>query len=561
MSSNGHVGLADNESMILDTNDSPKSSCLPNGRGNRCSMFDCSEMGRDLRQRWKSPKYRDIVAKYLMKLSNTTVTVSQKSDNGKYSSEAGDQQKPDQISELQKLVVSEVENLKRDIPEKPWHDIIKFVSFDLPINNTQILHWIDSLIEEAKVDNNESKSKQSPNDSELPAAVCENREAARKHILSTFSDNMRDHENIQEYMNDIILPFRRFFMSSVIYSVLKNLDQSSDLQSSLSSDETLPSITPPKGIFNEARVYPRHIHAAQHAKDLAAVLFIESMIPHKVDMLYRYVLDDLLSGDASLLILGEMDVVSEKDSDGTITSMLKRKNTESIQSRVFNIAIPNISNYAQYHLIYLDRGSDWDDVTFIKAMLHIAHEGLAFAQYDIGVCFIILNEVDVGMEWLEKAANCGHSKAMVHLARQHLTIFFDADKIINSADETKLGINTGSIKGYTALKTNEEKRYALMKYHLKRCQEWLEKLSESNWDNETLTNDIPEGNLLKAVIEKNAIPLLYKCSSVVKKTNIRDKSFFFEIVAIVCTVVVVAFFFFSLSVLRSMNGSKSLFVW
>lgn len=325
-----------------------------------------------------------------------------------------------------------------------------------------------------------------------------------------------------------------------------------------------------------------HHHAALHAKDLATVHHIDTLTPTNPVGLYQFV-HAAVGGNADNIIIGDglgtpgtveriqpgttsMADIAGTTTPGRLITMLKRATNKSKAVPTTSApssslgkgaappaavatggSIPFQSRYAQYHLIYLDDSMDWDDTTFIAAMMPLAESGLAHAQYDMGMCFLSLRETDEACSWLERACKYGHSKAALTLARLHLSMAFEADTIVDknpsdksqevldaakvppkkkddptttsgaslsqiapnaAASRNKLTMNSGgAINGFAKM-DRETKIRQLTHFHVSKALLWLKKLSQCNWDADTVFKDIPDGEALKAMIERDATALI-----------------------------------------------------
>ena len=349
----------------------------------------------------------------------------------------------------------------------------------------------------------------------------------------------------------------------------------SALEASAISSSTSESLPQKKRV---PTTFACHHHAALHAKDLATVHHIDSLTPTNPVGLYQFV-HAAVGGNADNIIIGDglgtpgtvkriqpgttsMADIAGTTTPGRLITMLKRATNKSKGAVPTSAAAPSSglgkggsdaastggipfqSRYAQYHLIYLDDSMDWDDTTFIAAMMPLAESGLAHAQYDMGMCFLSLRETDEACSWLERACKYGHSKAALTLARLHLSMAFEADTIVDknpsdksqevldaakvpkkdtnttsaaslaqiapnaAASRNKLTINSGgAINGFAKMDRDTKIRQ-LTHFHVSKALLWLKKLSQCNWDADTVFKDIPDGEALKAMIERDATALI-----------------------------------------------------
>lgn len=261
------------------------------------------------------------------------------------------------LNMLQVEISEAVAQMKKNLPPKPWHDTIRFVSFDLPKTPGEFFLWMQSF-----------------------ANHTECSEAAVAALLESVPA-MKAHPETKMYMEKMILPFRSFFMAHIVVAVLRLRDAekpvadikktpsqlSSELEQEIASIEATTAA--------EAPVYASTRHAALHALDEADVRYIESLLPDNIRGLEQH-----------------------------IRNMKK---------------LGVCTRYAQYHANYISSTDATDDAEWIAAMTPLAEAGLAHAQFDVGICHFALGNFKEGAAWLERCAKQQHTKAMLELGRYH----------------------------------------------------------------------------------------------------------------------------------------------
>ena len=307
------------------------------------SQFDVSDLRASLQLRWSNESFRQMVKERLRVMSTARLAKGQDA-----SPAAG----PKTV--LEKAIAEIVFEIKKMLPPKPWHDTIRFVTFDLPVNDLQLLRWIQLLVDEA-----------------------ENDESCREGVLSV-APAMRKHQDTAMFLKEIIFPFRSFFIAQVVAAVIK-LDVDD-------GDGSLEKNPPKTDLKNEIRrgeedteklrekvISASQAHAAAHAQNTDDVLYIDSLVPSR---------------------------------GKELSAHIKMCEKNGVCSR-----------YATYNYIYMTSEATVTDKEWAKTMMPLAEAGLAHAQHDLGMCCLSEGDELQGVAWLERAAKLGHTRAMLELAK------------------------------------------------------------------------------------------------------------------------------------------------
>jgi hypothetical protein len=331
-----------------------------------------------------------------------------------------------QMTVLERTIAEVVNEIKKMLPPKPWHDTIRFVTFDLPVNDVQVLHWIQLLVDEN-----------------------ENDQECRENILNV-APAMRQHEDTAMFLREIIYPFRSFFMAQIVSAVIRL-----DVDDGNGSLEKNPPKTKQAGLekellesqiqrevirgdkendaLREQVVSLAQVHAAAHAQHIDDVLYIDTLVPSRAKELKAH--------------------ISSQAKNGICT------------------------RYAQYNLIYMTAEDNVTDEAWLALMQPLAEAGLAHAQYDVGLCCLSGDREKEGVVWLERAAKLGHTRAMLELAKYH---FADALRWTKSAAaRSKKADNKKGNSAPTALSREE------LRQRTSAAMKWLDTLLDCEWDHET----------------------------------------------------------------------------
>ena len=174
-------------------------------------------------------------------------------------------------------------------------------------------------------------------------------------------------------------------------------------------------------------------HAAEHCTDLGEAYFIDSLVPHKGDLLAQFVRRRTADAEAQAARREEKrrrETSKRKQSGGNGGREVDEEGASAADTSSSTAApsSPTIcTRYASYHLAYFKSSDAWDDATFIRHLMPLAQRGLAHAAFDVGTCFLALRDRREGAAWLKRAAACGHTRAMVALAQIHLGASFESD--------------------------------------------------------------------------------------------------------------------------------------
>jgi hypothetical protein len=305
-----------------------------------------------------------------------------------------------------------VQQMRKELPEKPWGMTISFVSLDLPKSSSDMVQWIELLVVQEEAG-----------------------EGCKRQILERFP-TMREKAETDVFMTELILPFRSFFVMQVVMDIIRKQRQ---------ADAKDPERSGGPRLGPTPELMPSYEHAAHHAQDVEDVFFIDSLVPN---------------GPAKL------------------EQHIHRMKTLNVCTR-----------YAEYRLELsrlVRRGEEAGDEEWAARLLPFAEGGLAMAQYDVGMCLLGMTGHDPeGLAWLERAAQIGHTGAMLELAKFSLQ---QAMQIPNRG---------GPLRAYAASvqRLPAEPVPDLVKKSLK----WLDILSDTSWDKNTPADQQQGRNLLNTI--------------------------------------------------------------
>lgn len=245
------------------------------------SVFNITELREGLAKRWSNERFRSVATQRLRRLdiqwdNDTKVDASespptrvQKEDvvsatdgekwNQKKRRLGSTASRSDGTTALHHEIATAVIELKDALPPKPWHDTMRFVSFDIPKTAKEFEQWIEMLVS--------------------------GKEADEKCVEGIFSvvPSMRNHPDTEMYLREMILPFRSFYVAHIIAHVLqlrhrKVVNQNDDdNEDDASHIKRLEDLLEAKGV--DKTIYKSQKHAALHSSSLEDVLTIEAFLP------------------------------------------------------------------------------------------------------------------------------------------------------------------------------------------------------------------------------------------------------------------------------------------
>ena len=326
-------------------------------------------MSKDLGEAFKSEELRRAVA---LRWNDRDFPAVAEKKWRKWEAEVSVLADGTRVNGVQRKLAEAIQQLKTSLDPKPWHDTLKFVTYDIPSTAGEAKTLAEAFIK--RKENEESRVR-----------------------IFELVPRMKDQPDTDMFMNTLILPFRSFVVAQLVSYLMEQVDgddgraPTEEHQEAYRIAERSAKGTAKKKV---KVLTPSLKHFSQHSKDLDDVYYIESLVPDNAPMLKKH--------------------VAEFDRQGICTRFAK-------YCLIYMTADPDSTDdaFAKKLKPLAEQGLAVAQYDYGVLLQNATKERRKRITQDSD---------DTGESWLLRAAALGHSKAMLSLAKLWLTRAMNAQR-------------------------------------------------------------------------------------------------------------------------------------